>query len=244
MQKIESVNNETIKKLVKLKQKKYRDEHGLVLVEGYKIFLEAVKSEQEILSVFATESEFEKIDVKNFCNVYEISKMVSQKLTFNVTSCDFFAVIKKKQTKLTDQSFLILDNIQDPQNLGAIIRTSVACDVKNLYLINCADVFNEKTIRASMGNVFKINFENITPQDLEKICNGKEIYCADMVGENLFELKNKAKTFGLIMGNEGNGVSKEVEKFATKTLSIPMKNNVESLNVAVSLAVILYNLTN
>lgn len=244
MVEIVSTNNEKIKEVLKLQQKKYREQSGKVLIEGYKIFLEAKKAGAEILEVFATKSELEKIGLvdKNM-KITKISDIVSKKLSFNQTSQNFFAVIKPKTIKATDGSFLICDRIQDPQNLGAIIRTSVACNIKKVYLLDCASVFNDKVIRASMGNVFKICFEDIVVENLSDICKNCVVFCADMDGENLFDIKQKPQKFGLILGNEGQGVCDEVKKFATKTLKIPMKNDVESLNVAVSMAVIAYNLT-
>jgi len=240
---ITSVKNEKIKQIIKLKQKKYRDETNLVLIEGYKVYLETLKANIIVKEIFATQNEISKLNLKdNKVNI--ISEEVSNKLTYNLTSQNFFAVIEKPVSKIKEGNFLILDNIQDPQNLGAIIRTCVAINILNLYLINCADIFNDKVIRASMGNVFKIRFENIKICELNNICKNKIIYCADMDGENLFSIKKPNKEFGLILGNEGNGVSDEVKKYATKTLTIPMQNNVESLNVAVSSAIICYYLTN
>ncbi len=243
MQEITSVLNNKIKNIIKLKQKKYREEQGLILIEGYKIFLEAEKTNQKIVEIFATKKEFEKNNLSKYQNLLTlISDNVSEKLSFNQTSQNFFAVIKQPEKLNINGNFLILDNIQDPQNLGAIIRTSVACDCKKLYLINCVDEFNDKVVRASMGNVFKVDCEHIGVNDLSKVCNNIPIFCADMIGENVFDLKQKPATFGLILGNEGNGVSAEVKSFATKTIKIPMQNDVESLNVAVSCGIILYNL--
>lgn len=244
MQEISSVNNEKIKEIIKLKQKKHRETCGLVLIEGYKIFLEAEKTDMQILDIFVTKKEFEKLNLKKYENIITIiGDNISQKLSYNQTSQNFFAIIRPKKTHIESAKFLILDTIQDPQNLGAIIRTSVACGIKKLYLINSVDEFNDKVIRASMGNVFKTDCENITKNDLSKICKNKQIFCADMDGENLFSFKQKPNEFGLILGNEGSGVSEDVKKFATKTLSIPMQNDVESLNVAVSCAIVLYHLT-
>ena len=237
-----SSKNDKIKNLIKLKQKKYRDETNLVLIEGYKIFEEALKANVTVKEIFLTESFLQKKNI-NFQNQTLISNEVSNKLTYNITSQNFFAVLEKPKKEISTGNFLILDQIQDPQNLGAIIRTAVACDIKNLYLLNTVDIFNDKVIRASMGNVFKVSYMNVTIKDLEEICKDKTIYCADMGGENIFEHKEKCDNFGLILGNEGNGVSEDVKKLSSKIISIPMKNNVESLNVAVSMAIISYQLT-
>ena len=245
MQEISSVNNEKIKEIMKLQQKKYRELSGQVLIEGYKIFLEAVKANAEILEILLTKKELEKHNLSAYKDkINLISDNVSKKLSFNQTSQNFFAVIKPREPKVESGSFLILDKIQDPQNLGAIIRTSVACNIKKIFLLDCVDEFNDKVIRASMGNVFKVCFEKTEVENLKEICKKTPVYCADMFGENIFNLKQKPKVFGLILGNEGNGVRSEVKNLASKTISIPMQNNVESLNVAVSMAVIAYNLTN
>lgn len=238
-----SSKNETIKEILKLKLKKYRDEKNELLIEGYKIFEEVQKCNIKVKNILLTKQLSERLNL-NFKDEIIISQEISDKLTYNVTSQNFFAVVEKPQNEIFEGNFLILDKIQDPQNLGAIVRTAVACDIKNLYLIDSVDLFNEKTIRASMGNVFKVSYKHISIEDLAKICENKTIICADMDGENIFNLKKQDDAFGLILGNEGNGVSEEVKKYANKVVSIPMKNEVESLNVAVSMAIISYFLTN
>lgn len=238
---ITSVNNEKIKNLIKLKQKKFRDEKNEILIEGYKIYLEALKEQIKVKEIFLTKTLQNKLNLNG--NYIIISDEVSKKLTYNVTSQDFFAVIEKPISKNVDGNFIILDNIQDPQNLGAIIRTCVATNIKKIYALGGVDIFNEKVIRASMGNVFKIDYQSIKEEDLNNICKDNIIYVADMNGENLYEIEKPNKKFGIILGNEGNGVSDVVKNYATKIISIPMQNNVESLNVAVSMGIISYYLT-
>lgn len=246
MLEITSKNNELIKSYIKLKEKKYRESEKLILLEGYKIFLEAEKCGLEVKRVLLTKEflinhrELGKYDDK----IIIINNVVGEKLCSQTNNYEFFAVLEKPNIKEFDTSFLILDNIQDPQNLGAIIRTAVSTNIRNIYLINGADEFNEKTIRASMGNVFKVCVKHISLEDLSNICKDYPIYSANMNGENLFDIKKTQGKFGLILGNEGQGVSKDVEKFATKIISIPMQNNVESLNVGVSCGIICYHLTN
>ncbi len=244
MLKITSLNNQKIKEILKLKQKKFREEKKLFLIESYKVFLEAEKVNLKIKELFV-EEKFANIINKKYEHITTlIDEKVSNKLSNFVSSCGFFAVIEKPKIKMiNNENFLILDNIQDPLNLGAIIRTSVATNIKNIYCLNCVDEFNDKTIRASMGNVFKVNIIHTKLEDLKVICKNKEIFAADMNGENLF-LTNKPKNnFGVILGNEGNGVCEEVKMLANKTISIPMQNDVESLNVSVSAGIILYYLT-
>lgn len=246
MQEITSKNNVTIKNAIKLKEKKFRESENKILLEGYKIFLEAQKCNLNLDKIFVTK-DFDLSLLKRYESlnkVFVISNEVASKLSYLKTYQNFFAVIEKPQNKDYDTNFIILDNIQDPQNLGAIIRTSVATNILNIYCINCVDEFNDKVIRASMGNVFKVNIKHIEAVNLKEICKDTLVYSANMNGKNLFTMKKPDRKFGLILGNEGNGVSPEVEKFANKIISIPMQNNVESLNVAVSMSVIAYYLTN
>lgn len=245
MQEITSKNNELIKNISKLKEKKFRDSENKILIEGYKVFLEAEKCGL-VADKILTTKEFllsKKLD-KYKDKLIIVNDDVCKKLSFSVTSQNFFAVIEKPRVETKNTNFLILDNIQDPQNLGAIIRTSVATNILDIYCLNCVDEFNDKVIRASMGNVFKVNIKHIKLEDLNQICKNAIMYSANMNGENLFKVQKPKCKFGLILGNEGNGVSREVEKIANKIISIPMQNNVESLNVAVSMSIIAYYLTN
>ena len=244
MQEITSKNNELIKNISKLKEKKYRDIENKIILEGYKVFLEAEKCNLKIDKILTTTKILKSLNLRKYSDkLILISEEVCKKLSSSVTSQNFFAVIEKPKNKVTNSNFLILDNIQDPQNLGAIIRTSVATNILDIYCINCVDEYNEKVIRASMGNVFKVNINHIAVEDLERICENATIYSANMNGENLFKTEKPKTKFGLILGNEGNGVSKDVEKFASNIISIPMQNEVESLNVAVSMSKIAYYLS-
>lgn len=245
MIKIESVNNEKIKEILKLKQKKYRDEKGLILVEGYKIFEEIVKADLNIKNIILTNEVFEKLNLNKFLDkIIIVSSKIAEKLSFQMSSTNFFVVVEKPKEKFYGGNIAILDNIQDPQNLGAIVRTSVATNIKDIYTLNSVDEYNDKTIRASMGNIFKVNIHHIQVCDLKEICKDKTVYSANMNGENVFKISKPQNAFAIILGNEGNGVSKEVEEFANKVIAIPMQNEVESLNVAVSFSIIAYHLTN
>lgn len=245
MQEIISKNNELIKNVCKLKEKKYRDLENKILLEGYKVFLEAEKCGLKVERIITTKKNLEILNFKKYNNKLIITNdEICKKLSNNVTSQNFFAVVEKPKNNGSGSNFLILDNIQDPQNLGAIIRSSVATNILDIYCINCVDEYNDKVIRASMGNIFKVNINHISIEDLDKVCENSIVYSANMNGKNLFKLEKPKNKFGLILGNEGNGVSSEVEKFANKIISIPMQNNVESLNVAVSMSIIAYYLTN
>lgn len=243
---ITSRNNELIKEIIKLKDKKQRDNTGLILLEGYKLFEEALKSNLKVKHILTTKDYFDNNEsLKKYSSkIIFISETVCEKLSFTKSHLNFFSVVEKPKNTSFNTSFVILDNIQDPQNLGAIIRTCVATNIRDIYSLNSVDEFNDKTIRASMGNVFKVFIKHIDINELKEICKNKEVYSANLNGENLFTIKKPNGNFGLILGSEGQGVSKEVENFATKIITIPMQNNTESLNVAVSFSVIAFNLIN
>ena len=144
---------------------------------------------------------------------------------------------------LTDK-VLILDNIQDPGNMGTLLRTSAATNFKSVLLINCVDIYNDKVLRSTMGGIFRVNCIQIKAEELQQLKeNNYCIFKADMKGENIFNYSKPVKPFALVIGNEANGVSQQVSNFCTHTLSIPMQNGVESLNAGVSGSILMYELS-
>ena len=149
--------------------------------------------------------------------------------------------------KESGTNFIVLDHIQDPGNLGTIIRSASGTSFKNIFLINCVDVFSQKVIRSSMGGIFKIKAKKFVSCNeflSFALAQNLKYYVASMEGENLFGIKNKISNIGVAVGNEGNGVSSLIKDRAFKTISIPMQNGLESLNVGVSCSIIIYYLDN
>ncbi len=146
-------------------------------------------------------------------------------------------------------NFLVLENVQDPGNVGTIIRSASGTSFKNIFMINCVNILNQKVVRSSMGGIFREKFRNFnTLQDFLDFAkkNCLNLLVASMEGESIFKISiNKLKKpYGIVIGNEGNGVSENLKKIASKIISIPMKNNLESLNAGVSCSIIIYNLDN
>lgn len=141
-------------------------------------------------------------------------------------------------------NFLVMDGLQDPGNVGSLIRTAAACGFNYVYLIDSVKVTNSKLIRSSAGTIFNINvIEMDRKQFINKILNWKlELIKADMNGANIFNF-NINKKVGVVVGNEGQGVSKGISKLCSTSVSIPMKNNVESLNAAISGSIIMYEIS-
>ena len=154
------------------------------------------------------------------------------------------ALVRKPQNAdaLPKGSCVFLDGLQDPSNVGAIIRTAAAAGYDGVLLADCADAYNPKAVRASMGGIFKVKLFVGGREELLAL-NDKPIIVADMDGENAFIPKERGELC-LVIGNEGRGVSEEIRRLANETVSIPMKNGMESLNAAVSAGVLMYALKN
>lgn len=237
---ITSINNQTIKELDKLKQKKYRDLEQKFLIEGEHLVEEAEKSGvlEKIILLENSEypSKLEKIYV---------SKNVMKKLSSLDTPPNIIGVCKMLSKKELGKRVLLLDDIQDPGNLGTIIRSSVAFNVDSIVMsLNTVDLYNPKVIRSTQGMIFKINLiKDDLGQVIEKLKSKNiPIYTTNVNGGENIKNINSTDSYGLIMGNEGNGVKDEISALADRKIYIPMNNKVESLNVSVAASILLYEL--
>lgn len=237
---ITSINNQTIKELDKLKQKKYRDLEQKFLIEGEHLVEEAEKSGvlEKIILLENSEypSKLEKIYV---------SKNVMKKLSSLDTSPNIIGVCKMLSKKELGKKVLLLDDIQDPGNLGTIIRSSVAFNVDSIVMsLNTVDLYNPKVIRSTQGMIFKINLiKDDLGQVIEKLKSKNiPIYTTNVNGGENIKNINSTDSYGLIMGNEGNGVKDEISALADRKIYIPMNSKVESLNVSVAASILLYEL--
>ena len=136
---------------------------------------------------------------------------------------------------------IILDGIQDPGNMGTIVRTAIASGYSDIYLISCVDPFSPKAVRSSMSGVYFANFHKCSYDELFVAISNLELIIADFGGENLFGYQPKSK-FALAIGNEGNGISQTLKERANTVLTIPMDSKVESLNASVASAIMMYEL--
>lgn len=234
-----SVSNDKIKDLKKLHDKKYRDLKHKFIVEGKHLVEEAYKTgflEQLIV--------IEKCNYKLDVDTITVSENVMNYLSSLDTHQEVIGICNQKEMELSGNKVLALDGIQDPGNLGTIIRSAVAFNIDTVLISNdSVDIYNPKVIRASQGMIFKINFVIGDMEDLivalkkdyriygTKVTNGTDI-------RNI-KLSNKSV---IVMGNEGNGVSEEVLDLCDEYIYIGMNNSCESLNVAVATSIILYEL--
>ncbi len=240
---ITSKQNEKVKQVVKLQDKKHRDNLGLYVVEGIKLVKEAIFLGEGIECVFCTEKWAEQLQALT-PNVEIVTEQVFKSMSYEVSPEGVLLVAKKPQHKLKNPEglSLLLDGVSDPSNVGAIVRTAAACGYNEIYAVNCGDAYSAKAVRASMGGIFKVKtYACSLEQALEYV--NCPLVVADMNGENMSELKINEK-FCLVIGNEAHGVSKTLKNMAKYTVSIPMENGMESLNAAVSAGILMYALKN
>jgi TrmH family RNA methyltransferase len=232
----QSINNEKIKNLKKLKEKKYRDKENKFLVEGYHLVEEAKKA--GILESVITTTDYD------FENVLIATKEVIKLLSTTETPQEIIGVCKKIENGQIGDFILALDNIQDPGNLGTIIRSAVAFNVDTILLSDdSVDLYNSKVLRATQGMCFNINIIRCNLMDtLNKIKNEYQIITTNVeYGKDVKSLEKKKKIC-IIMGNEGNGVKKELQNLSTDSIYIKMNKKCESLNVGVATSILLYEL--
>ena len=233
---LESLQNKKVKEWASLKEKKARDETNTFLIEGDHLLKEAFKRNL-VIEVITTE----KIDYE--VPTFHVTNEIMKKITSQVTPPNVIAVAKKQEEKEIIGPVLILDDIQDPGNLGTIIRSCVAFDMPNLLLSkNCVDVYNPKVIRSTEGMIFHLN---IVRKDLKEILPKlKETYQiigTDVTnGVSIKEIE-KDKNIALIIGNEGNGLGLS-KNYCDKFVYIPMNKACESLNAGVSASILLYEI--
>lgn len=235
---ITSVSNEKIKKIKSLLQKKYRDESGEYVAEGVKPVTEAIRTNREVLLLVGTQdalSRLPKTDLPVLCVTESVYKSISSE----VNPEGVLAVIKMPTLcpEFPNGKCLLLDGLKDPGNIGTIIRTAAAAGYNDIYLLDTADPFNPKTVRASMSGIFFVNLYRVTKENFTSYL--KNIIVTDMCGENIFNV-NLSGDFCLAIGSESQGISKEVENVAFKKVSIPMQPCSESLNAGVAAGIAMY----
>ena len=254
MQRITSKDNSLVKHIKRLKEKKYRDEYGEYAVEGLKLIKEAVQENADIKHIVV-------------CDGCDNSEMIESHLKYEMARLDFIyvpqnifkllsdvenpqgvlAVIskpnKESDINLNEDIILALDDIQDPGNLGTILRTADSVGLKQILVSKgTADAYNPKVVRSTMGAIFRVNViecENLKEslKNLQKK-DYKVMTTSLKSKKTIYEVNYKKKI--IVIGNEANGVSKEILNIADEKVIIPMLGKTESLNASVATGAILY----
>ena len=238
---ITSRNNPFIKRILSLREKKYRREYGEYIIEGVKQIREAVNGGCDFVSIVCSEN----YKGERFLPEKEqlVSESVFEKLSEESAPQGILAVLKMPDCSVASPTgnALLLDAVSDPGNLGTIIRTANAAGYTDIYLRNCTDPFSSKSVRASMSGIFFVRLHSGTQEEVSDVLEDIPKICADMNGENVFRFEAPQR-FCLVIGNEANGVSDEVRALCKYTVRIPMRECCESLNAGVSAAVLMYQL--
>ncbi|MEZ0006006.1 TrmH family RNA methyltransferase [Flavobacterium sp. 28YEA47A] len=234
------VSKNQIKLITSLQQKKFRKEHQLFFAEGKKVIQELIHSDFFLENLFSTTAVFPEVNPKK---ILPVSESELKKISALTTPNDCLAVFRMPEAKSINETGLIvaLDDIRDPGNLGTIIRL---CDWFGISELVCSeetvDIYNPKVVQATMGSIARVN---VTYVNLEKFISETTlpVFGTFMDGDNIYK-SDLPKEGIIVMGNEANGISSQIEKTVNHRIAIPRFGNLqqtESLNVATATAIIL-----
>ena len=246
METITSARNPRVLAWRSLRDKKGRGEQDAFLVEGTKMVQEALSSGFDVRAVLLREDNVPSFDLPASVPVYQLPDHVFRSVCDTKTPQGVAAVLSRRVLPLSGSRFLALDGIQDPGNMGTMIRTADAAGFDGLLLSpDCVDIFSPKVLRATMGSIFRMTFafSDDLPASLRDLREkGFSVLSSQLDGEPFYDRKGVAPSFVLIVGNEGNGISDLVKAEATHRLRLPMRGGAESLNAAVAAGIMMYDL--
>lgn len=265
---MEKASNNLIKDLKKIKR-----EGSLLFLDNIKIINDAIAHGLKPLYILV---EREELNIYNNAQVYKVEKSIIEQLSDSKTPQGVVCVAEYLQHKVESpkNNFLVLDGLQDPGNVGTLIRTAYACGFNEVFLVDSVKVTNSKLVRSSVGAIFsakvyemsrrdfvlfaKKNRLNLLKADMDgenifkfadRLANGDEIHStrrfrchSDRSGANLGNVLVGMTPLGVVVGNEGQGVSKEISDICSLAVKIPMQEGIESLNASVSGAIIMYEI--
>lgn len=239
MEKITSLDNKKVVNWTKLNDKKYRDLSATFLVEGEHLLLEALKY-HAVEEIIVTDEQLYDEDVPH----YQVSINIMKKLSNLTTPPKVIPVCHKIDEGEITEKIILLDGIQNPGNLGTIIRTALAFNFKTIILgDNTVDIYNEKVIRASEGMIFSVNILKRNLADYIYELKEKDyLIVGTDVNDGIDVKKIKCDKLALIVGNEGNGIDKALLKECDKLVNIKMNPACESLNVGIAASILMYEL--
>ncbi|MEW9095071.1 MAG: RNA methyltransferase [Clostridiaceae bacterium] len=255
MEIISSKDNVIIKEIKKLKERKYRNEEKKFLVEGFRFVEEALDSNFIVSHIFINERSKDKFyqlginnKIKENTKVYTLTESIFRRVSNTESPQGIIALVQNKEIAIEDKEgfYVLVDKVQDPGNLGTIIRTAHAAGALGVITMEgTVDVYNDKTLRSTMGSVFYIPI--LENKDLTFIKNLKEKEYKFLVSSlesknNIYDLNLKNEKVVICIGNEGKGISEEVFNLGDKNFKIPMPGGAESLNAAVAAAVIMFEI--
>lgn len=247
METLTSLKNPKVAGWRALKDRRARRETGCFLVEGRKLVEEALASGFPVEAVLVDEGRVDELPPLIAAPVYALPSHVLAAVCDTKTPQGVAAVVQMRELPMVGERLVALDGVQDPGNVGTIVRTADAAGFDGVLLsTQCADVFSPKVLRATMGSVFRmpLSVTDDLPGALLALRNrGYSILSSQLDGTPFYERTNVAPRFCLVIGNEGNGVSVPVQFLATHRLRLPMRGGAESLNASVAAGIMMYELT-
>ena len=253
---IEATSNKRVREVVNLRKKaSYRREQGLFTVEGQRIFEEVPI--EEVREVYVTENFLKnaKAEIREKLERLKcelVSETVFSLMSDTKTPQGVLAVVKKRKYCLEEilatekQHLLILERLQDPGNLGTIIRAGEGAGLTGVIMSgDTADIYNPKVIRSTMGSIFRVPFVYVEDlgNAIEKMkATGIKVYAAHLQGEHSYDREDYTYSSAFLIGNEANGLTQDVARHATHYIRIPMLGQLESLNAAVAASILMYEL--
>lgn len=250
---IQSKDNKTIKHIISLQQRKYRQKFGEYTVEGIRAVTD-IGNKGYLRSILIRESkrsELEPLVQKGFTvsSIYVVQDPIFDKIEHSVNGQGILGIAKKCVNDLhsfivEDGLYVALDGVQDPGNLGTIIRTAVAANVKGIFLLKgTVDPYNEKCVRSTMSALCSIPiFEDVTLSEFYDFIKDNRIktYVTSLDNAKPYHTISYAERTMVILGNEGNGVSRNIIEMCDQAIAIPMYGDIESLNVSIAAALCMY----
>ena len=237
---IESKQNTSFKNYKKLLKKKYRNEEKKFILEGKRLIEEAKLNNADIENIVLLDGVENPFDGETIV----FSKELFNELSDTVQSQGVLAIVKKPNSTFNENApAIVLDQIQDPGNLGTIIRTAKAFGFKNIFLTEgTVDPYNPKVVRSSLGGMFGMHIEYI--KEISQVKDlGYKIYCATLENSSSFREVTFSGKVAIVIGNEANGISSQQLKYCKQNIIVPMKEQMESLNAATAASILMFEVS-
>lgn len=246
MEYLSSLKNPKIQQWRSLKERKGRRETGCFLVEGRKMVEEALASRFPVEAVLADANRVEEFVLPDHVTLYTMPDHVLAAVCDTKTPQGIAAVVRMVNSEQLGDKLVAMDGVQDPGNVGTIIRTADAAGIEGVVLSNqCADVFSPKVLRATMGSIFRMGIvvtDDLPDTLMQLRKSGSSVISSQLDGEPFYERSPVGEKFCLVIGSEGNGVTADVQSVATHRVKLPMRGGAESLNAAVAAGIMMYEL--
>ena len=244
---ITSLKNPKVTTWKSLKDRKGRKETGCFLVEGRKMVEEAVASAFPVEAILVDADRLGEFTLPAGLPAYSMPGHVLAAVCDTKTPQGIAAVVRMAEVELHGMRLVAMDGVQDPGNVGTIIRTADAAGFDGVILsTQCADVFSPKVLRATMGSVFRMGIrvtDDLPGLLANMVQEGASVLSSQLDGDPFYQRIPLNKRFVLVIGSEGNGVTDEVKAIATHKVKLPMRGGAESLNAAVAAGIMMYELT-